>query len=111
MHRRLGSRVRQADLVDLAHSGYTFGDFDLQWRRPCKDIPSLEGFLNFRNDGWICMTEDDRTETEPIINVASSVCIPDIRALAAGHHQRVVVPPVAEVGINTVRDHRSGTLV
>ena len=75
----------------------------LELGRQRKDSADVHTLARRSVDTIVSIAEDDRAVSEPVVNVLIAVDVPDACALAVIDVDRLVVPPIPEVGRNAER--------
>ncbi len=110
VHRRLAAGVGQANLIHTGQPDNLFRHLDLQGRRPGEERAIANRLHHPLHHRWVGVAQDDGTEGQTVVDVLVLVGVPDVGPLAPSDDQRVLVPPVTEVGVDAVGDELFGLL-
>ncbi len=110
MHRRLGAGIGETDLIHAGHTDDPLRYLDLQGGRPSEECAVLYRLSHLLHNRRVGMAQDDGAEAQPVVNVPVAVGVPDIGSFPSLDHQRLFVPPVAEVGVDAEGDILEGLL-
>jgi hypothetical protein len=84
-----------------------FGDFKLHWMLASEQLPDRCGPCDGVDHGTGCMTEEQRSHPERIVDIVVSIDVEDMRARAANERQRAGIAGASEHAVDAARyDHR-----
>jgi hypothetical protein len=104
MHRAFRAGIRQPHHLDTrAHIDDSFGDLHLVPLGSGETETMIDCLFDPAVDEWISVSQDDRTISEPVVDVPFSVKIIDVAITSVGYDEGLIISRITKIGVDAIR--------